>query len=64
MERFLRRLECDGFLVQPPGLKPETKAYLKREWEFLCRRSVARKPERTVPGRTADTGEPHGQSAV
>lgn len=64
MERFLRRLECDGLLALPSGLTPETRAYIMKEWDSFMIRSAEKEPKRTVPGRTADTGGPHSQGDV
>jgi hypothetical protein len=55
MGRFLRRLECAGVLTLPSGLAPETVASSMKEWESFVLRSAKTAPERTVPGRTADT---------
>jgi hypothetical protein len=55
MGRLLRRLECAGVLTLPSGLAPETVASSMKEWESFVLRSAKTAPERTVPGRTADT---------
>jgi putative transposase len=64
MERFLRRLESNGTVCLPSGLAPETVAYIMKQWGLLMNRSAYDGSERTVPGRTVDTGQPHGQSVV
>ncbi|MBI5756096.1 MAG: transposase [Nitrospirae bacterium] len=40
MERFLRRLECNGSVSLPSGLAPETETYVMKEWESLKYRSA------------------------
>ncbi|MBI5755617.1 MAG: transposase [Nitrospirae bacterium] len=57
MERFLRRLECSDSVSLPSGLAPETTTYILREWESLKSRLAENGSERTVLGRTPDTGE-------
>jgi len=63
MRRFLRRLECAGVLTLPSDLASETVASIMKEWESFVLRSAKTAPERTVPGRTADT-ESRQQSDV
>jgi transposase len=58
MERFLRRLERGGAIALPSGLKPETVAYVTREWESFVAASAKTALKPTVAGRTPDTGGP------
>ncbi len=64
MERFLRRLECDGVITLPSGLKPETAAYIMKEWDSFIVRLAKNASERTVAGRTPGTGLPRSSDTV